>query len=490
MKKLSHSLKVNILFAVIVVSLIAAAILVNAIALRLSERHNLNFDLTAGALYEIGEETKTFLASLDTPVQIYVLSDEGGFSGDRYLVQAKRIIDQFPRFSSYITLEYIDYASNPMFAANFPEFPLSHGDLIIHSGETRDGVRHLPAVNLFYFTATPDGSIRVLSSRAEEAITSAIMSVVSDESLKIALLTGNGAAGGSLFASLLMDNNYEVHNVELATAVLDEYDAAMLFSPTIDLSESVIRNLEAFLYNNGQYGKLLFYTAGATQGHLPNLETFLSEWGIGLSEGAVFETNADRTYQFQPFYPIVMYETGSFSYALQLFDMLRDPSMPVLMPLAKPMELLFTSRDGYFVETLLYFSESSGVRPSDAGEVFNAEQATKRGPMPALVTSGFFAVSPEGAERSSTIVVSSSTAMLDGIAFQNTSLNNAEYLLNLFNDILGRESIINIQPKSLAGRTLGVTSAEASMLGIVLVGIIPLVILLAGIVLWLIRRYK
>jgi len=487
MKKIPHSLKVNILFAIIVVSLIAAVILVNAIVLNLSERNNLHFDLTAGALYEVSDETRTFLASLDTPVQIYVLSDEGGFSGDRYLIQAKRIIDQYPHFSGNITLEYVDYASNPMFAVNFPQFPLSHGDLIIQSG---DRVRHLPSVNLFYFSATPDGNISILSSRAEEALTSAIISVVSQESVKIAFLTGNGVSGGSLFASLLVDNNYEVDNVSLSTAVLDEYNAAMLFSPTIDLSEDVIRNLEAFLYNDGQYGKLLFYTAGATQGSLPNLEKFLSEWGIGLSDGAVFETNADRTYQFQPFYPIALFESGSLSYASQLVDMLRDPSMPFLMPLAKPIDMLFTSRDGYFVETLLYFSETSGVRPSDAGDFFNAEQATRLGPFPALVISGFFARSPDGADLSSTIVVSSSTAMLDGIALQNTSLNNAEYLLNLFSDVLGAESSLNIQPKSLAGRTLGITSAQASTLGILLVGVIPLAILLVGIVLWLIRRYK
>ena len=481
LKKLSPSIKTNTLFAVIVATLIATVILVNAIVLNLSERNNLHFDLTAGALYEIGNETRTFLASLDSPVQIYVLSDEGGFSGDRYLVQAKRIIDQYPHYSHNITLEYIDYASNPTFAVNFPEFPLSHGDLLIQSG---DRVRHLPSVNLFYFTAPPEGNLTIVSSRAEEALTSAIISVVSDENIKVALLTGNGASGGSLFASLLVDNNYEVQTVSLTTAIPNEYDAALLFSPTIDLSESVIRNLEDFLYNDGQYGKLLFYTASAQQGELPNLERFLSEWGIGLSDGAVFETNADRTYQFQPFYPTAVYEPGKFT------DMLRDPSMPFLMPLSKPMDILFTSRDGYFVETLLYFSETSGVRPSDAGEDFNADHATRFGPMPALVTSGFFARSPDDAELSSTIVASSSTAMLDGIALQNTSLNNAEYLLNLFSEILGIENRINIQAKSLAGRTLGITSAQASTLGIVLVGVIPPGILVAGIVLWIVRRYK
>jgi len=276
MKKLPHSLKVNILFAIIVISLFGAIILVNAIALRLSERYNLHFDLTAGALYEIGNETKAFLASLDTPVQIYVLSDEGGFSGDRYLIQAKRIIDQYPHYSGNITLDYIDYASNPTFAVSFPEFPLSHGDLIIQSG---DRVRHLPGINLFYFTHIQEGSISIASSRAEEALTSAIMSVVSDENVRVAFLTGNGTSGGSLFASLLMDNNYEVHSVGLTNEIPDEYDVLLLFSPTIDLSENVIRSLEAFLYNNGHYGKALLYTASATQGELPILERFLPKWG-------------------------------------------------------------------------------------------------------------------------------------------------------------------------------------------------------------------
>ena len=184
-----------------------------------------------------------------------------------------------------------------------------------------------------------------------------------------------------------------------------------------------------------------------------------------------------------------MYELELFESA-KLIEMLRDPSMPFLMPLSKPMDLLFTSRDGYYVETLLYFSEASGVRPSDAGDDFNADDAERFGPMPALVISGFFTRSPDGAELSSNIIISSSTAMLDSIALQNTSLNNAEYLLNLFGELTGSENIINIQPKSLAGRTLGITSAEASTLGVVLVGVIPLAILVTGIVFWLIRRYK
>jgi len=481
MKRFKSSLNVNILFTVIAVSLIVAVLLVNGIAMRLSERYNLQIDLTEGAVFEIGDDTKALLSSLDVPVEIFVLSDEGGFSGSRYTMQAKRIIDQYPRYSGMISLEFVDYMTNPGFAVAFPELPLSHGDIVVKSG---DNVRHILGANLFHFSMSPEGSLTIIASRAEEALSSAIVNVLSDDIIKVAILTGNGAAVDEQLIQLLIHNNYEVNTVPLHGADLYDFDAALLLAPTIDLSEDVVRMLDAFLYNDGRYGKTLFYTASPSQGDMPNLDTFMSEWGVRFLSGAVFETNAERTYQHQPFYPTAVYEDS------RLYNMLRDPSMPILMPLSRPMEVLFNFRDGYFVETLLSFSETSGVRPADASDVFTADDATLRGPLPALVISSFHATTPDGATLLSNIVFSSSTIMFDPIALHNSSLNNAEFLLNMMGEVTDRDDIVHIQPKSLAARTLGITSAQASTLGTVLVGVIPLIILLSGVVVWLYRRYK
>ena len=477
----SSRLTINILFVVITVSLIATVLLINGIALRLSERYSLRVDLTEGAVFEISDATRELISMIDTPVEIFVLSEEGGFTGDRYLVQAQQIFNQYPRHSNFISLEYIDYVTNPGFAVNFPDLPLSHGDVIVRSG---DNVRHISGVNLFHFMVTPEGNFAIIASRAEEAITSAILNVLSDDVVRVAILTGNGASVSQQLNMLLTDNNYIVETVPLATAVLDDFDIAFLLAPTIDLSENIIRNLEAFLYNNGQFGKTLFYTAGPMQGDMPNLDMFFSEWGVRFGDGAVFETNADRTYQFQPFYPTVLYEDS------RAYDLLRDRSMPFLMPLSRPMEILFNFRDGFFVEPILSFSDTTGVRPTDAREDFTAEMATRRGPMPAMAISSFRVSAHDGAQLESNIVFSSSTAIFEPISLQNTSLNNAEFLLNLLGDLAGRDDIISLPPVSLAGRTLGITSSQASNLGVILVGIIPLSILLAGITVWLVRRYR
>jgi len=481
LKRLKHSYKINILFAIIITFSIVAVILVNAIVVRLDERFHLRLDLTGGSAFELGDESKNFIASLDRYVEIFILAQSGDFSGNPYLVQAQRIIDQYPRFSNMISLTYIDFAANPLFAASFPEHTLSHGDIIIRSG---DAVEQIFSANLFHIGQLPDGSLSVIASRAEEAVTSAILRVISDDNVRIAFLTGNGAADGSLFAQLLSGNSYDVQSASMPTALFDDFDVLLLLSPTIDISEDITRRLDAFLYNDGQYGKTLIYTASAAQGDMPNLSNFLREWGISFHDGMVFETDPERTYSFQPFFPTASYVAERYA------QLLRDASMPFLMPFSRPMELLFTSRDGVYAEVLLEFSESSGVQPPNAGESFTASDAVLRGPFPAMVLSSFNTVGAEGEHLSSYVIVSASTGIFDSIALLNTSVTNSQYMLNLLNELSGRTYSVNIEPVSLAGRTLGITSAQASRLGVVLVGIIPLFILLIGIVMWLCRRHK
>ena len=112
---------------------------------------------------------------------------------------------------------------------------------------------------------------------------------------------------------------------------------------------------------------------------MPNLETFLEEWGLIIDDGAVFETTAERTYQYQPYYPVAEYVDPGYR------DRLIDPSSPVLMPLARPLDLVYETRDPNLNEILLQFTETSGVRPSEAVESFSVDQAERWGPMPALI---------------------------------------------------------------------------------------------------------
>ncbi|MBN1248267.1 MAG: GldG family protein [Anaerolineae bacterium] len=473
----------QVLFGVLTGLLVTATVLFNVVMVQLGERYGLTVDLTANAAFEVGPETQSVLQRLDRDVAIFVLATEDAFGGNTYFAQAQRIIEQYPLQSSRVTLSYVDYAFDPTFASRYPDLALSEGDVLVTSG---DRVKQLQLSDLFNYDYTEGGGLRIQSSRAEEALTSSILYVLSDEQVRVAVLEGNGMADMDAFTELLADNNYDVTPVNLTTGELgDDYDLALLLGPRIDLSEAALSKLDAFLYNDSRYGKTLFYTADVAQETLPNLEVFFSEWGIVIDDGVVFETTAERTFQYQPYYPVADYVDEDYR------DRLLDPSAPVLMPLARPLTLVYETRDNNTNEVLLQFSETSGVRPAEAADSFSVDQAERWGPMPALVLAGKRIYGTTGfVEASSHLVFSASTAMLDAPSIQSTSLANSEYLLNLLNDLCERTDVVAIPPKSLGGNALAITTAQSSTLGILLAGVLPLGTLATGIVIWLVRRYQ
>ena len=482
MKKIRYSSKMNALFAVLVVLVIGIAFMFNAVTLVLSNRYPMSVDLNANAAYEIGDETKRFLDTLTEDVTIYVLAQEESFDGNVYLVQARRILNQYPWYSRHIRLQYVDYAADPTIAAQFADLTLAEGNILVCAG---GNVRQLQLSNLFNYTYSGSGGLTVESSRAEEALSSAIVNVLSDHTVRLGVLTGNGAADMSAFTALLQDNNYALESVSLINGSLSDYDGLLLFAPTVDLSEEVLGRLDDYLYNGGEYGRTLVCTFDVTQPDMPNLAAFLAEWGVAAGDGVVFETDAEHVYQYQPYYPLADYADADRAAKL------KDPNTGFLAPLSRDLDILFEVRDNRYTEQLLAFYPSAGVRPGDAGEDFTASDAARRGPLPMLVLASVRILGNTGVtQRRSNLLLSASTQAFAPAALQNSSLSNAEYLLNLFNELFEREETLNVEAKSLAKATLGVSTAQANRLGVLLAGVVPALILAAGIAVWLVRRYK
>lgn len=473
----------KVMLAVLLCLLVAGTYLLNSVTYQLSRRFSLSVDLTANAAYEVGSETKDLLGNLGEDVNIYILNRPDVYGNNSYFLQMQHIIEQYPKLSSHVSLSYIDFAYDPTFASRYPELSLRQGDILIEKG---DKVKQLHNFEMFNYTQDSEENLKIVSSRSEEAITSALVFVMSDDQLQVAMLTGGSTADMSAFTKLLTDNNYIVSDVNIATDALgDTYDIALLLAPQVDLSEDALRKLGDFLYNGGKYGKMLCYTADAAQPPMPGINALLAEWGISAGDGVVFETAENRTYQGQPFYPVVDYTNEKYR------DALKDASMPVLMPISLPLQQLFEVKGSVTADVLLSFGASAGVKPQDAAEDFTPAQAEQRGPMPAMILSSKKVYDDKGMPQGkSHVLVSSSTLMLDAFCIQNTSLANNSYMLNLFSGIFERTDVVNIEPKSLAGRTLSVTTADADTIGLVMTAVVPLLILASGIAIWLIRRHK
>ena len=472
------------LFLALIALMMLNLYLFNMAVLRLSNRHSLFIDLTASRAYQLDEESIALLDSLEAPVHIDVLATEDSFEGSPYLRQARQILNRYPAQSDLVSLAYIDYQKDPSFAASYPDLSLSPGSILVTSG---DNQRLLTLKELFNYTYSDagQGGMTVASSRAQEAVSSAILQVTSGQKTRAAVLTGAGTAQMNALSSLLLDNNCQVEQKNIVSGDLSGFDVLLLLAPTVDLSEDSLKRLDDFLYNEGRYGKALVYAMDASQPSLPKMEAFLAEWGILPLDGAVFETRQQMTYSMQPYYPLSEYRDE------EIAGKLRDRSIPVLMPRAKPYSVLFTARDRQQTRELMAFSETSGVRPGQAGSDFVPDKAAIRGPLPAMTLASRVVRDKEtGQVFASHLIISASTAMLDAQWLQNPQLNNGEYLLKTLGSALDQAQGVVIRPVSLASEALSLNSGTASLLGILFSAVIPGLLLLAGVAVFLYRRFQ
>jgi ABC-type uncharacterized transport system involved in gliding motility auxiliary subunit len=164
----------------------------------------------------------------------------------------------------------------------------------------------------------------------------------------------------------------------------------------------------------------------------------------------------------------------------------------MLMPISRPLTALFEYRNNNSTKVLLEFGKTAAVRPSDAPDNFNQADATIRGPIPALVLASY-SINDKATgkvQKQSNILVSGSSGMLDSYSIDNSSLSDSEYLLNVFNTLTDKKETIKIQSKTITGKELNISTAEANWLGLIFALLIPLAIIGAGVVIWLYRRHQ
>ena len=475
----TESGRLNVLFAILIVLIVAIVFLLNAVGHSLSERLPLSADLTSNGSFDIGEDSKEVLSLLDDDIQIYALASKNSYDGNSYLVQVRKILEQYPKFSKHVNLEFVDFAADPTFTTQYPNLDLSEGDVLVVGPQS---VKQIQLANMFNYTYDANQNLQVTGSRAEEAISSAIVSVITEDPVNVSVLTGNAVSEDrNTLEAILVDNNFVVNELDMVTGDFNNSEILILLAPQQDISEDVLKKIDAFLYNNGEYGRTLIYAADVNQGELPNLDIFLREWGIQIDKGAVFETDENNVYGYQPYYPFTTFTDDTF------VTLLKDQSKKVLVPLARPMTRLFEFKDNKTVTQLLEFASTTGVRPENAGENFSTDDATRRGPMPAML---FTTLTVSNDVKPSQVLAVPSVAMFSSTMLGNTSIANREYLIAILNTVTQREDAVSIEPKSLAGNTLTISSATASVWGVILCIIVPVFILAAGILIYLRRRYR
>lgn len=465
------------LAAVITAAFLTALVLLNILVHMAAQRMPLFVDLTRNQAYKLSEQSIAFLDSVKSPVSIIVLVDEKVLeSAGGYYLQAKEILDQYPKFSSKIQVEYLDIIVNPWFAAQYPDMNLKEYDILVCCGDecVRTSLSSL-------FTVVSSQSMKeqyIQSSCAEQEITSAIMRVTSDKKEKIILLTGQDEFYSEALKDLLSNAGYLTEERNLLTDELDiEAQLVILFAPQRDLEVDMIKKLDAYLINEGNYGRNLIYAPHPTADKMPNLETYMEQWGIKMGSSIVMESNPSKYMNNLPYVCLVDYTEDDYVGKL-------TTNTSFMSYMGKDISTAFEARSAYITEVLMSYGEGAYAVSVRGEKVQESE-----GNLAALIKSTYTKYNGMAKQQSS-VFAFASAASFDTKVLDNGSASNRQYFTALVDDLTGKESFITVTPVELENPSLDITQSEYYQYSVLFVGILPVSVLAIGLFVWLRRCHR
>ncbi len=491
-KKLKYGTAAIVITAVV----IAIVILLNVVLSVLSESYNMNFDLTPNSDFEISQDTKDYLATLTENVEICTTVDELVFktSENRYYRQAYEVLKKYEFNSDKITVNFVDMTTNPTYVEKYKQYydgTINDSSIIIFNEDTKR-IRVLSTsdlfnteVNYYYFTE------EIVSSKAEQTLTSAIMYITDPEpKTAVYLNVITQSAVGENIQSLLEANGFDLKLVDPLTEEIPmDADLMILNAPMNDLAPEIIDQLYTFMENGGNYGKNMIYLASMSQNETPNIDAFLAEWGIAVGTGVLSDSNTQNILSGSSGYGFASYLTENEYTGGIAADNL---SAPVLSYYARPIELLFEYSGNVSTLPLLSTSETGFALTSEIMQEYQSTgimPAIEEKAIPMIALSNKYAFI-ENEQVLSNLVVFGSDEMLNSSFTETTYYNNGDYFVSIVNKISGKENGISIVAKDLTGGTFQATESQVNGLRIVFMFVLPAAVAVIGIVVWLKRRHK
>jgi hypothetical protein len=236
------------------------------------------------------------------------------------------------------------------------------------------------------------------------------------------------------------------------------------------------------------FGKTLIYVSHYFA-ETPNIDTFLEAWGIEIERAFVRQSDPRSDMNFQRFTP-TKYNEGL------------NPEFDILSRYMRHVVQTFEGNAHRNMETFpilsagnsaLYpFSEIEGS--ADAGTADDSKpefnfDAQPRGEFDVGVVS--IKTRFEGVDEfTSNVVAFGGEEIFIGQLFAMQNANNAEFFVNMMNDISGKDGFVpNLIPKSFSVPTFQIPEGHSGAIATVFILVLPLVIIVAGVVVW-VRRIR
>lgn len=423
------------------------------------------YDISASQLYSITSGTKVVVNGLDKDVTIYWV-----VQADKEDSVIENLLNKYESLSSHISVVKKNPDTYPTFTSSYTSEDVANNSLIVECG---DKYRYIAYSDIYLTDADYTTYSYNYSFDGEGALTSAISYVTSDETPKIYYLEGHGESElPSEFSKQIKKKNIETESLSLLNIdeIPSDASALMIYAPTSDISDEEAEMLISYLDNGGK----LFVSAGPTsEGTLTNLYSVLSNYGVEANEGIVIESDRNYYTFSQPYMLLPTLNSNDITTPLI------DENYYVIFPLAKGLTVSTSSS-----ATSLLSSSSTSFSKVDGYNLttYEKEDDDIDGPFALAVS--------VNTNNDGELIWFSSSYFLEDIYNSYSSGANINLGINAISELINQEDSISISSKSLNYNYLTISSSEASNLKRWMIGIVPSVFVLYGIITVIDRRRK
>jgi ABC-type uncharacterized transport system involved in gliding motility auxiliary subunit len=447
-------------YAAYATTYILVALAVVVVANVLANRYNRTYDATSNKRYSLSDETKKLVDGVKQDVTITYFNQTGHFD------QGRDLLDEYAALSSKVQVKYVDPDKDPETA---------------HA----DGVTSVPMA-----TVTIGDRTEKASDISEEGITGAFIRDIKHNTRTVCFVTGSGEHevddssrdGLSQFKAVLAKDSYETQSIDLVTqaSVPASCTAVVVAGPTHDYEQPEVDALKTFVENGGRAFFMLDPplkmgpTSIADNAALTGL---LGTWGVTVDKDLVLDPNPiGQIAGLGPQEPLVTtYNTNQ-----PIVASMRGTA--TAFPLTQSLTI---AASGKTTVDQLFSSSSNSLATVNlsSAEVSLRDPSNKKGPL-VLAAAGTYETGKENSEGRFVVIGSSIWASNRFLRFNG----NGDLAANAINWLCSDEDLISIRPKAPDERGLTLTQAQLSMVRLVSQFVLPLIVIVAGIVVWWKRR--
>lgn len=462
--------KTILLVAIIIAIYIGVNILLEKVVLP-------EIDCTENKIYSLSQATKDKLGNLEKDIDITLINYSN-------YISVIKFVERYVELSNHIKIEKVDNLSAR--ADLMQQYSLdANGSLIIvKAGENE---KTLTDSDLFTYDYSTYAQIDV----TEEAITNAIVDVITEEKPKIYFMSNHTMYGEQYFSTIMQAIQKESNEVEtldiLAKGEIPaDCDCLVISTLKDDLTQQETDKILEYIKNGGE---LLFMCgSNITDANLTNFQKILDEYGINIEKGVIFEGSSANMMAGYPDFIIEKVQSTSLTQKMNMtmnacfVDAAKITfNEDKLEELGVEKEALVTTTEQAYIRTNL--NQTSATRTAEDKE---PEAST----IAAIATKTI-----EEGKTSKLIIYANELFAMDmpvqinGYQMYTVNLyNNEDLILNSLAYLNEREDTITIR-KDYQNVNYTVTEQQNTII-MAIIFTLPVVIMIAGIIIWQIRRRK